>query len=129
VPGATRKVRHHCSRQNARLLTRSRLKPDDAVGEKDGRVRPSLTVYRVGQEALTNIRKHARPERVELILRYDTDGTRLTTRDHAERSSPANATSRLGGGGYGLTGMRERAELLGGSLEAGHTRVELWIAA
>jgi signal transduction histidine kinase len=96
-------------------------------------VRPSLTVYRVGQEALTNIRRHTRTERVELILRYDTDGTRLTTSDHAERSSPANATSQLGGGGYGLTGMRERAELLGGSLEAGHTphglRVELWIAA
>jgi signal transduction histidine kinase len=102
-------------------------------GGEGRRVRPSLTVYRVGQEALTNIRRHTRTERVELILRYDTDGTRLTTSDHAERSSPANATSQLGGGGYGLTGMRERAELLGGSLEAGHTphglRVELWIAA
>jgi signal transduction histidine kinase len=85
------------------------------------------------QEALTNIRRHTRPERLELILRYDTDGTRLTTRDHAERSSPVNATIQLGGGGYGLTGMPERAELLCGSLEAGHTphglRVELWIAA
>ena len=93
----------------------------------------SLTVYRVAQEALTNIRKHARPERVELTLRYDTDGTRLTVDDHAKRPAEPDDASRLGGGGYGLTGMRERAELLGGSLEAGHTpdgfRVELWIPA
>jgi signal transduction histidine kinase len=93
----------------------------------------SLTVYRVAQEALTNIRKHASPERVELTLRYDTDAIRLTIDDHAERPTEPDDASRLGGGGYGLTGMRERAELLGGSLEAGRTpdgfRVELWIPA
>jgi signal transduction histidine kinase len=93
----------------------------------------SLTVYRVAQEALTNIRKHASPERVELTLSYETDGTRLTVCDHSERPSEPNGASSLAGGGYGLTGMRERAELLGGSLEAGPTpdgfRVELWIPA
>jgi signal transduction histidine kinase len=93
----------------------------------------SLTVYRVAQEALTNIRKYASPERVELHLDYDQDGTRLTVRDRAERSASSEVASRLGGGGYGLTGMRERAALLGGTLEAGQTddgfRVELWIPA
>ena len=76
-----------------------------------------LTVYRVAQEALTNVRRHASPERVEVTLRYDEDGTRLTVSDHAERPAPPSAAPRLGGGGYGLTGMRERAELLGGSLQ------------
>jgi signal transduction histidine kinase len=91
----------------------------------------SLTIYRVAQEALTNIRKYANPERVELQLDYDPDGTRLTVRDRAERSSSSSDPARLGGGGYGLTGMRERAALLGGTLEAGRTddgfHVDLWI--
>jgi signal transduction histidine kinase len=93
----------------------------------------SLTIYRVAQEALTNIRKHATPDRVEMTLRYDPDGTRLTVRDHGRTRSVANLPAGRDGGGYGLTGMRERAELLGGSLSADHTpdgfRVELWIPA
>ena len=92
----------------------------------------SLTVYRVAQEALTNIRKHASPDRVEVSLSYDPSGTRLTVRDYTHRSSAAMLSPR-DGGGYGLTGMRERAELLGGSLNADRTpdgfRVQLWIPA
>jgi signal transduction histidine kinase len=90
-----------------------------------------LTVYRVGQEALTNVRRHARAERVELHLRYEQDGVRLIVEDFAAPGAvprgPADA------GGYGLTGMRERAELLGGTLAAAPTgrgfRVELWVPA
>lgn len=94
----------------------------------------SLTLYRVAQEALTNSRKHASPERVDLRLGYEADGTRLTISDHAggrARSKPAAIATV--GGGYGLTGMRERAELLGGRLDTGETadgfRVELWLPA
>ena len=93
----------------------------------------ALTVYRVAQEALTNVRKHADPEYVAVHLRYDADGTRLTICDRARRPSSSPASNGADGGGYGLTGMRERAELLGGSLEAGRTpdgfRVELWVPA
>ncbi len=87
-----------------------------------------LTLYRVGQEAMTNIRKHACPSRVEISLDYRDHGARLTVEDFetAEHPSPPG-----GGTGYGLTGMRERAELLGGTLTAGPTptgfRVELWL--
>jgi signal transduction histidine kinase len=96
-----------------------------------------LTVYRVAQEALTNIRKHARPARVELHLDYEPGGTRLTVEDFAldgERPSlAALENGALENGGYGLTGMRERAELLGGLLSAAATeggfRVELWVPA
>jgi signal transduction histidine kinase len=93
----------------------------------------SLTIYRVAQEALTNIRKHAAPDYVEMSLGYEGDGTRLTVRDHSKPPSIATLPGRRQSDGYGLTGMRERAELLGGSLRADHTPdgfcVELWIPA
>ncbi|HET6917124.1 MAG TPA: histidine kinase [Acidimicrobiales bacterium] len=86
-----------------------------------------LTLYRVTQEALTNIRKHAYPDRVEVRLSYEPSGTRLVVTDHnstGRRRPPQRGT------GYGLTGMRERAESVGGDLVTGPTddgfRVELW---
>ena len=89
-----------------------------------------LTVYRVAQEALTNIRKHARASRVELRLAYEPSGTRLIIEDFGgcgQRPAPSEGT------GYGLTGMSERAELLGGTLTAGPTdsgfRVDLQVPA
>ncbi len=93
----------------------------------------SLTLYRVAQEALTNARKHALPERVELRLNYEPNGTRLTVSDHATVPASSAPTTAGAAGAYGLTGMRERAELIGGQLEASRTddgfRVELWIPA
>ncbi len=73
------------------------------------------------------MRRHSASERVELTLAYEDDGTTLTVQDHGAASPVVN------GRGYGLTGMRERAELLGGRLHAGPTddgfRVELWLPA
>jgi len=87
-----------------------------------------LAVYRVAQEALTNTAKHARPSRVAVRLEYHSDVVRLTVEDFGE---PPPAPSP--GIGYGLTGMRERAELLGGTLQATPTdtgfRVELEVPA
>jgi signal transduction histidine kinase len=89
-------------------------------------VQVRLTLYRVAQEALTNIRKHARPHRAELRLDHAPDGTRLTVTDHSQRADQPPPDDQ----GYGIGGMRERAELLGGRLTAGPTpdgfRVELW---
>lgn len=88
-----------------------------------------LAIYRVAQEALTNITKHARPDRVELRLSYEPTATRLVIEDYADLA-PAR-TPLIAGSGYGLTGMRERAELLGASLRTASTdtgfRVELEI--
>ena len=87
-----------------------------------------LTVYRVTQEALTNIRKHAQASRVEIRLAYEPRGTRLIIEDIDRRGERPAADE---GTGYGLTGMRERAELLGGRLTAGPTdrgfRIELQV--
>jgi signal transduction histidine kinase len=90
-----------------------------------------LAVYRVAQEALTNITRHACPERVEMHLGYEPRGTRLTVEDFgADGAAPRAAGD---GSGYGLTGMRERAELLGGELSTAMTgagfRVELRVPA
>lgn len=91
-----------------------------------------LAVYRTAQEALTNVRRHATSERVDVRLDYGPDSTVLVIEDHAIPGSPAATEIGLVGG-YGLTGMRERAELLGGELLAQPTstgfRVELRLPA
>jgi signal transduction histidine kinase len=90
-----------------------------------------LAVYRVAQEALTNITKHACPERVEMHLEYEPCGTRLRVEDFSISSEPSRVAGRRPG--YGLSGMRERAELLGGELTTAMThagfRVELQVPA
>jgi signal transduction histidine kinase len=126
----------------------------------DGEPRPlareaGLAVYRTTQEALTNIRKHAKAaEAVTVALRWRPDGLSLTVEDrHPDgrgAAPPGSGVARVGpdpggagngvgpdgataAGGYGLTGMRERAELLGGELVAGGTaegfEVRLWLPA
>ncbi|MEW2303459.1 histidine kinase [Streptomyces sp. NPDC006655] len=74
----------------------------------------SQTVRRVAQEALTNVRKHAHGAKVRVLLDYNEHEVTLNVRDSGGR--PGELTG--AGSGYGLLGMRERAELLGGSLEA-----------
>jgi signal transduction histidine kinase len=90
-----------------------------------------LAVYRVAQEALTNITKHACPERVEVHLGYEPRHIRLTVENFAISSEPPPPAD--DSPGYGLTGMRERAELLGGELTTAMThgsfRVELRVPA
>jgi signal transduction histidine kinase len=92
-----------------------------------------LALYRTAQEALTNVRRHSAAQRVEIALRYAEDGTTLLVRDFGPGAPVAVTGGSANGGGYGLTGMRERAELLGGRLSAEPTadgfRVELWLPA
>jgi signal transduction histidine kinase len=99
--------------------------PERALGSQQ-----RLTLYRVAQEALTNIRKHATPDHVELRLDYEQAGVRLSVEDSGGHGRAVSASD---GGGYGLAGMRERADLLGGTFTAGPTRtgfrVELWLPA
>jgi signal transduction histidine kinase len=88
-----------------------------------------LALYRTAQEALTNVRKHAHgASSVDVRLRYAADGAELLVED-AVPSVTANGTASTGG--FGLVGMRERAELAGGTLEAGPLptgfRVRLWL--
>ncbi len=86
----------------------------DAFFELLGEPRPlnsqvELTLYRVVQEGLTNIRKYARACRVEVTLGYDPGRVILTICDDGQGSSDP-------GGGFGLVGLRERVQLVGGTL-------------
>ena len=74
------------------------------------------TLYRTAQEALSNTRKHASGAPVEVGLSYLAGRVELTVTDDQGRR-PTRGPS----GGYGLIGMRERAELIGGELELGPT--------
>ncbi|MFE4669050.1 sensor histidine kinase [Streptomyces sp. NPDC056716] len=79
------------------------------------RAEASQAVRRVAQEALTNVRKHASGAKVWMSLDYGEREVTLQVRDSG--GSPGELSH--SGAGYGLLGMRERAELLGGSLRAG----------
>ncbi|MET7942863.1 histidine kinase [Streptomyces sp. NPDC005302] len=75
----------------------------------------SQAVRRVAQEALTNVRKHAPGAKVHIRLDYGEHEVTLDVRDSGGKPGELSGS----GAGYGLLGMRERAELLGGSLDAG----------
>ena len=84
-----------------------------------------LSAYRIVQEALSNAMRHAPGSDVRLHLAYCPGSLVLEIRNDAQ--PPATSTApvlvasgaRAVGGGHGLVGMRERATMLGGSLEAG----------
>jgi signal transduction histidine kinase len=77
-----------------------------------------LTVYRITQEALTNVLKHAGPARAEVHLRYGED-LELTVVDDGRGAAAGLAGPATLGAGRGTTGMRERAAMLGGKFTAG----------
>ncbi|MEU1512840.1 sensor histidine kinase [Streptomyces sp. NPDC005811] len=73
-----------------------------------------LTAYRIAQEALTNVTKHAATGTADVRLVYADDRVVVTVTDGGGNRPTA------GGNGYGLIGMRERARSAGGRVRAGH---------
>jgi signal transduction histidine kinase len=71
-----------------------------------------LATYRIVQEALTNVRRHAAASHVAVVLRYGEHNVEVEVRDDGRGASDVTTTS-----GHGLIGMRERAALYGGRLE------------
>jgi signal transduction histidine kinase len=87
-----------------------------------------LSAYRIVQEALSNAMRHAPGSHVQVHLAYRPDALALEVRNDAvparsAGSGPVLIASgvRAAGGGHGIIGMRERATMLGGSLDAGPT--------
>jgi signal transduction histidine kinase len=77
-----------------------------------------LTLYRAAQEGLTNVRKHARASRVDLTLDYGrADQVRLIVQDNGVGAVETE-------GGFGLLGVRERAQLLQGEMATATARGE-----
>jgi signal transduction histidine kinase len=74
-----------------------------------------LSAYRIVQEAITNVLKHANASRVEVTFDYEPDALGLTVSDNG-----TGATATVGAAtGHGLIGMRERIEMFGGELGTG----------
>jgi signal transduction histidine kinase len=72
-----------------------------------------LCAYRILQEALTNVRRHAPGAAVEVTLECRPDAVHLLVRDHGPGADSPDPD------GHGLLGMRERAIMVGGTLSAG----------
>lgn len=89
-----------------RLAMDPSLPPLDAV--------PRTVLYRVAQEALANVAKHARASGVVVAVEKAAEGVVLTVRDDGGGFDPAEAGTRGGGQHLGLLGMRERLEMIGG---------------
>ncbi|HET9118396.1 MAG TPA: sensor histidine kinase, partial [Pseudonocardiaceae bacterium] len=78
-------------------------------------------VYRIAQEALQNVMKHANAANVQLRLSVSTGSLLLEVSDDGVGFNTASTPERAGPVGYGLPGMQQRAELLGGQLTAEST--------
>lgn len=103
-----------------RLLDDSRAAgiPIERTDEGSPRRLPVIveqTAYRVVQEALTNVHKHAGDSPTEVAIRYLPGTLEVEVRNHP----PGKPVDALPASGFGLVGLRERVELLGGELEAG----------
>ena len=79
------------------------------------------SAFRIVQEAVTNVRKHAGPCAVVVTLRFNEDHLALSVTDNGRGAAQPD------GGGFGLVGMRERAALCGGTLNAGPHAGGGWI--
>ncbi|GIJ19870.1 sensor histidine kinase [Micromonospora lutea] len=78
---------------------------------------PDLCAYRVVQESLTNVLKHAGPAIAKVDLDYGASALTIRISDNGTRTEPPRQPPPTS---YGIRGMRERAELYGGVLTAGH---------
>lgn len=106
-------------RELDRLLDQSRSAGVEVCRRDEGEPRdlPAMvatTVYRVVQEALTNVHKHARTP-TTVVLRYLPGAVEV----EVANAAPAHRPDPLPGSGMGLVGLRERVELMGGRFTAG----------
>ncbi|HEY2673740.1 MAG TPA: sensor histidine kinase [Rugosimonospora sp.] len=99
------------------------LRVEDETGGAVRRLPPAtdLTAYRVIQESLTNVRKHAGNVTARLRLDYQPTALRIVVDNDVSGAGPAPGPDRMrrDGPGHGIVGMRERVAALGGSLHAG----------
>jgi signal transduction histidine kinase len=105
------------------LIAGTALAGVDVDLARDGTVRAlppaaDLSAYRIVQEALTNVVRHAGPTRAQVRIRYRPDEVVIEVTDDGPQGPRPAAVPRAGSG-HGLIGMRERAALFGGDLTAG----------
>ena len=77
-----------------------------------------LSAYRIVQEALTNVVKHAGPARAQVVVGYHDRDVTVEILDDG-RGAVTSASDGRVGSGHGLIGMRERVQVFGGDLQTG----------
>jgi two-component system nitrate/nitrite sensor histidine kinase NarX len=103
----------------------------DAV-QQDLAPAAEVQLLRIGQEALTNVRKHANAAQAEVRFWREADGWYVAVRDDGVGFDPHTVQADAGGRHVGITIMRERAESVGGRLEVtsqpgSGTEVRAWV--
>lgn len=103
------------------LVTRTAAAGVPVEVREEGERRPlppgmELSAYRIVQEALTNVVRHAGPARAEVLLRYRPDGLTVEVGDDGAGPGPESVS------GHGLLGMRERVAVFGGRFSSGPHR-------
>jgi signal transduction histidine kinase len=119
VPGAPLAPQPTLDEADA-LLKPARDAGLEATLKVTGQKRPlpaaiDLSAYRIVQEAITNVLKHANASRVEVVIDYQSEGVTLTISDNGTGPGETPST------GHGLIGMRERVALFGGEMDTGST--------
>ncbi len=94
--------------EEERAHVRIELIADDELARMDSKIEEAI--YRITQEALTNVEKHSRSEKVRIELGRQGDKVHLEIRDWGAGFAPANGAN----GVHGLRGMMERARIVGG---------------
>jgi signal transduction histidine kinase len=123
--GLAAAVEHHVAQFSQRTGIPCHLSMNREEFELDDRL--ATTVFRIVQETLTNVARHAAATEVSVQIDETEDGIRLSMRDNGRGFSGANDKKT-----FGLLGMRERIAMLGGRLEIdsrpGHgTRIDGWL--
>jgi two-component system, NarL family, sensor histidine kinase UhpB len=100
--------------QVRRFAEQTGIKADLNAAGEEARLQPDeeIAVFRIAQEALANIARHAGASQVKVDLRAGASGVELTVRDDGRGFEPGRPNGR----GLGLGGMAERARLVGGEL-------------
>jgi signal transduction histidine kinase len=110
------------STQGTFLAGRPAAQRDELTGARPLPPEATLALIRTAQEALVNTAKHAPAQPVELGLHYGEDGVQMIISNPLTPGTPGSPIPGTAfgtvNGGYGLTGMRERLLLIGGSLTA-----------
>jgi signal transduction histidine kinase len=111
LPGALRKLADEFSDATGIRVSLQLSVPEDVKPSAEA----ALALYRVAQEGLTNVQRHAGASSVQITLSMQDGGVELAVQDNG--GGPKEAAD--GEGGFGLVGLRERVALLGGRLRFG----------
>ena len=110
VLGLAAALEHLCSQfaERTGIACELKLEPEEFDLDEG----PAITVFRLIQEALTNVARHARASQTEIEVRESDDNIHIDIRDNGIGLNPEQSRQ-----GFGLLGMRERVSMLGGWID------------